>query len=84
MQGIIDGFAASEGARMGANNAALLPAFQPVSVGPNIHRSANCAGIDRVAVVVEADQAGFGDSGRNSMEPIKRANIGHKARALFF
>ncbi len=84
MQGIVDGFAAPEGTRVAAHDPAFLPAFQPVSVGPNIHRSSNRAGIDRVSVVIKANEASFGHRGRNSVESIKRANIGHKARALFF
>lgn len=60
MQRIIDCFTATEGARVLTNDLAILPAFQPIRVGPDLHRTTNCTGIDGVTVVIKPDQAGLG------------------------
>jgi len=70
MQGIKDGLAATEGTLVLTNDLAILPTFQPISIGADIDGPPDRTGIDRVSVVVEPDQAGFGDGGRNRVESI--------------
>jgi hypothetical protein len=48
----------------------------------DIDRTADCASGNRVFVVVEAYQAGFGDRRRHGMESIEPARIGNELRPL--
>lgn len=66
------------------NNPAILPAFQPVSIGADLHRSPHGASIDRVSVLIKPHEAGLGHGCRNCMEAIKRTDTRHEAWALVF
>lgn len=59
MQGIVDGVVAPEDTLMAADDPTILPAFQPIGIGSDLDRPPHRAGIDRVSVLVEADQAGI-------------------------
>ncbi len=82
MQGIVDRVVAPEDPIMASDNLAVLPAFQPVGVSPDLDRPPDRPGIDRVAVLVEAHEAGLGYRRRNRVEAIKRADIRDQARPL--
>ena len=82
MQRIVDGLAAPEGTCVLTDDPAVLPAFEPIGIGPDLDRPPHGAGIDRVAVVVEPDEAGLGHRRRHGVEPVEGADIGHEARAL--
>ena len=83
MQGIIDRFASPEGALVLTNDLPILPTFQPIRIGADLHGTTNCAGIDGVTVVVKTHEAGLGNRGRNRVESIKGADIWDQAGALF-
>ncbi len=59
VQRIVDGVVAAEDTGMASDDLTVLPAFQPIGIGSDLNRPAARTGIDRVAVLVEADQAGF-------------------------
>ena len=82
MQGVVDGVVAPEGPIVASDNLAVLPAFQTVGVGPDFDRPPDSPGIDRVAVLVEAHEAGLGHRRRNRVEAIERADIGDQAWPL--
>src|SRR5436190_21317510 len=65
-----------------ADEPAVLAKFDPVGIGTDLDRASDSAGGDRVPVVVETNQAGFGDRRRHRMEPIEAPRIGNQARAL--
>ena len=46
MQGIEDGFVPPERPGMAADNPAILPTFQPVGIGSDLHRSSYSTGIN--------------------------------------
>lgn len=60
MQRIIDRFATTKGAFVLPDDLSLLPAFQSIRVGPDLNRTTDRAGTDRVTVVIKPDQAGLG------------------------
>ena len=64
--GIEDRLVAAEAAAMLADEPALLAQLDPIGIGADLHRAADGARGDRVAVVVEADQAGLGDRRRHA------------------
>ena len=84
VQGIVDRIVAPECSRMATDNLAVLPAFQPVGIGPDLDRAPDRAGIDRVAVLVEPHEAGLGDRCRHHVEAVERADIGDQAGTLGF
>jgi lambda family phage portal protein len=65
------GIPAPERAAMFSDRAAVLAHLDPLGVSADLDGTSHCAGGDRVVVVVEADEAGFGDRGRDGMEAIK-------------
>lgn len=81
---IVDRPGAAEGPIMPAHDPAVLPAFQTISIGPDLDRSPDRTGIDRVSVVVETHEAGLGHRRGDGMESVERTDIGHKATALLF
>lgn len=80
---IVDRPGAAEGAIMPAHDPAVLPAFQSVGIGTDLDGPPDRTGVDRVAVLVEAHEAGLGDGRRDGMKAVERTDIGHKARTLF-
>jgi hypothetical protein len=80
MQGIVDGVVAPEDPIVARDDLAVLPAFQPVGVGPDLDRPPDCTGVDRVAVLVEPHETGLGHRRRNRVESIERADIGDQVR----
>ena len=60
MQGIVDGVVAAEDTHMETDDLTVLPALEAIGVSPDLDRSADRAGIDRVTVLVEAHEAGLG------------------------
>lgn len=82
MERVVDRLVTAKGTIMAGDNLTILPAFQPVGIGAYLDRTADRTGIDRVAVLVEAHEAGLGDGSRDGMEAVERADIGHQARAL--
>ena len=61
------------------NDLAILADLNAIGIGANLDGTADGTGHDRVFVAVEADQAGFGDRRRRSMEAIEAAGIRHQA-----
>ncbi len=59
VQGIEDRFVTPEGTLVLTNNLAILLAFQPVGIRPDLHRPPHGAGIDRVSVLIEPHEAGL-------------------------
>ena len=59
MQGIVDRVVAPEDPIMASDDLSVLPAFQPVCVSPDLDRPPDRSGIHRVAVLVEAHEAGL-------------------------
>jgi len=84
VQGIVDRVVAAEGAIMAPNYVAVLPAFQAVGIGADLDRPPDRTGVDRVPVLVEPHETGFGHRRRHSVESVERTDIGHKARTLVF
>ena len=82
MERVADRLATTEGPIMAGHDLTVLPAFQPVGIGADLDGPPDRTGVDRVAVLVEAHEAGLGDGGRHCMEAVERADIGHQARTL--
>jgi hypothetical protein len=82
--GIVDGLAASEGSWMLRNDASILTDHDAVGIGLHLDRSSDCAGCDRVFVVVEAHQTGLRDRRRHRMEAVEAAGIGNELGAFRF
>ena len=80
---VVDCLGAAEGAIMPTHDLAVLPAFQSVGIGADLDGPPDRTGVDRVAVLVEAHEAGLGDGRRDGMKAVERTDIGHKARTLF-
>ena len=80
--GIVDRLVAAEAAAMLADDPAVLAELDPIGIGTDLDRAADRARGDRVAVVVEAHQAGLGDRRRHRVEAVEAAGIGHQARPL--
>ncbi len=59
MQGVVDGVVASEDTFMASDDLSVLPAFDTISVSPDLDRPPDRPGIHRVAVLVEAHEAGL-------------------------
>lgn len=60
MERIVDRPGTAKGAIVPAYDLTILPAFQPVGIGPDLDRPPDRTGVDRVTVLVEAHEAGFG------------------------
>jgi len=84
MQGIVDGVVAPEDTFMATDDPAVLPAFEPISIGPDLDGPPHGAGIDRVSVLVEPHEAGLGYRRRHGVEAVEGTDVRNKARALFF
>ncbi len=69
---------------MAGHDLTVLPAFQPVGIGADLDRPSDRTGVDRVTVLVEPHEAGFGHRRGNGMESVERVDIRHQARTLFF
>jgi hypothetical protein len=69
MQRIVDRLAAAEGALMPGDDLTVLPAFQPIGIGADLDRPPDRAGVDRVAVLVEAHEAGLGHEAGTAWNP---------------
>ena len=82
MPGVVDRLAAAERARMLGNDASVLADHDAVGIGMNLDRTPDCAGRDRVLVVVEAHQAGLRDRCRHRVESVEPAGIGNELRPL--
>ena len=72
MPGIVYGCAAPVTARMLRHDAPVLADDDAIRIGLDLDRAADGACADRVAVVVEADQASFRHRGRHGVGPSKR------------
>jgi hypothetical protein len=84
MKRIVDRLAATEGALMPPHDLTVLPAFQAVGIGADLDGPPDRTGVDRVAVLVEAHEAGLGHRRRDGVESIERTDIRHQARPLLF
>jgi hypothetical protein len=84
MPGIAGRLAAAEGSRMLGNDASVLTDHDAVSISLDLDRASDCAGRDRVLVVVEAQQTGLRDRCRHRMESIEPAGIGNELRPIGF
>jgi hypothetical protein len=82
MERVVDRLATTEGAIMAGDNLTILPAFQPVGIGADLDGPPDRTGIDRVAVLVEAHEAGLGHRRRHRVEAIEWADIGDQAWPL--
>lgn len=82
VQRVVDIFAASEDARMLTHELSILPELDAFSISADLDGTADGMSLDRVAVVVEPDEAGLRDRGRHRMVSVEGASIGHKAWAL--
>lgn len=83
MPGVVDGIAAVKGSRVLGNDASILADHDAIGIGVNLDRSSDCAGCDRVLVVVEAHQAGLRRC-RHRMEAVEAAGIGNEFGAFGF
>src|ERR671919_1379192 len=79
---IADRPVAPEPAGVLADHAPVLADLDPLGIGPDLHRAPDRARGHRVAVVVEAHQAGLRDRRGHGMEPVEPSGIGHQAAAL--
>lgn len=84
MQGIVDGVVASEGTHMATDDLTVLPAFQAIGIGADLDRPSDRTGVDRVTVLVEPHETGFGHRRGDGMESVERADIRHQVRTLLF
>src|SRR5271156_5955407 len=57
---------------------AVLTDYDAIGISMNLNRTTDCAGRDRVLVVVEAHQAGLRDRCRHRVESIEPAGIGNE------
>ena len=62
----------------------VLADHNAIGVGVDVDRTADRAGAHRVLVIVEPDQAGFRDRGRQGVEAIEAAAIGNELWPLLF
>src|SRR5258705_13431192 len=60
------------------NDASVLADHDAVGIGMDLDRTSDCAGRDRVPVVVEAYQAGLRDRCRHRVESVEPTGIGNK------
>src|ERR1019366_5186158 len=60
------------------NDASVLADYDAIGVGMNLDRPPDCAGHDRVFVVVEAHQAGLRDRCRHRVESVEPTSIRNK------
>ena len=81
---VVDRLAAAKGAIMASHDPSILPAFQTVGIGADLDGPANRAGVDRVTVLVEPHETGFGHRRGDGMESVERADIRHQVRTLLF
>ncbi len=65
VQGIVDRVVAPERSRMPTDNLAVLPAFQPIGISPDLDWPSDGPRIDRVPVLVEPHEAGLGHRRRH-------------------
>src|SRR6476469_7969651 len=84
MPGVVDGIAAAKGSRVLGNDASILTDYDAIGIGLNFDWPSDCAGCDRVLVVVEAHQAGLRDRCRHRMEAVEAAGIGNEFAAFGF
>src|SRR3989442_8260416 len=82
MPGIVDRLAATEAARMPADDRAVLADHNAIGIGLDLDRPADGARADRVLVVVEPHQASLRDRGLRRVEPVERATDRHQLGAL--
>src|ERR1700737_5664249 len=66
------------------NDASVLADHDAVGIGMNLDWTSDCAGRDRVFVVVEAHQAGLRDRCRHRMESVEPAGIGNELWSFGF
>ena len=83
MPGIVSGLAAAEGALVLGDDPPVLADDDAVGVGVDVDRAADRAGADRIAVVVEANEAGLRHRGRQRVESVEAAAVRDESRALF-
>ena len=62
----------------------VLADHNAIGVSVDVDRTADRAGAHRVLVIVEPDQAGFRDRGRQGVEAIEAAAMGNELRPLLF
>lgn len=79
---VVDRLAAPESPVMPGHDLTVLPAFQPVGICADLDGPPDRAGVDRVAVIVKAHEAGLGHRSRHRVEAVERADIGDQARSL--
>ena len=82
MPGIVSDPAAPEPARMLGDDPTILADDDAIRIGLDLDRTADRARVDRVAVVVEADETGLGHRRRQRMESVEAPAIGDQLRPL--
>src|SRR5438552_2867330 len=81
MPGIVDRLAATEAARVIADDRALLADDHAIGISLDLDRPADRARADRVLVVVEPHQASLRDRRLDRVEPVEPAADAHHACA---
>ncbi|GJE04694.1 hypothetical protein GMJLKIPL_6660 [Methylobacterium isbiliense] len=82
MPRIVDRLVAAEAPRVGGDGLAREEDGDPVSVGAHLHVLAGSSGGHRVAVVVEAHEAGLGGDDLDLVEAVEPAPVGDQGRPL--
>src|SRR5258707_15609703 len=82
MPRIVDSLAAPVMAGMLRDRAPILTDDDPIGVRMDLDRPADGAGVHRVFVVVETDQAGLRHRRRQRVEPVELATIGNEIWSL--
>src|SRR5207248_8169758 len=82
MPGVVDRLAATEAARVIADDRALLADDDALGISLDLDRPADRARADRVLVVVKPHQAGLRDGRLDRVEPVEPAADRHQLRAL--
>ena len=65
-----------------ADHPPILPDLDPLGVGPDLDRTTDRRGRDRVFVAVEAHEAGLGDRRRHRMEAVEPAGVADEVRII--
>lgn len=82
MPGVINGLVPPKPADMLSDDLAVLPDDEALGIGVDFDRAPACLRVDRVFVIIEADEQGPRNRRRQRMESIERPSIGDERRAV--
>ncbi|CUX06848.1 conserved hypothetical protein [Agrobacterium fabacearum S56] len=80
--GVVDSVATTKAAPVFSDRHSILFDDNPIGIGVNLDRAADGCRQDRIFVVVETDGAGLRHRGWDAVEPVKWADVAHKAATL--